>query len=87
MTAPICAHAHCGGRLWSDVEDAHDAPVLKCMSCSRPALPPRPHEEPERYRSKRHEIPGMGEYLSSDRYLEGRRKYARGRYHEKKAGA
>jgi hypothetical protein len=79
--------SHCGGRVVPDHEDARDKPVMKCLACSRYAAPPRAHEEPEKGRSKRHAIPGMGEYLESERFYEGRRKYARDHYHKKRAGA
>ena len=85
MNALVCTH--CGGRVVSDQEDARDEPVLKCLACMRYASPPRPHEEPEKGRSKRHAIPGMGEYLDSERFLEGRRRYWRKAYYKKKAGA
>ena len=39
---------YCGGLLILESEDPRDQPVRKCFHCSRPAAPPRAHEEPTR---------------------------------------
>jgi hypothetical protein len=79
--------SHCGGRVVPDHEDARDKPVLKCLACSRYAATPRPHEEPERGRSKQQSIPGMGGYFDSDLFEEYQREWHRKAWQKKKAGA